>query len=222
MKRLSTISSLVLMIVFLMTQNVCAQENTFENISFNTEDGATIEASYFKAGKNSIVIFAHGAIFNKESWYFLAKEFQKKNTAVLSIDFRGYGNSKAVSKKNKFQDILGAIDYAKSQGFKEVNLIGASMGGRALLTALSYKDVPVHKVVLLSPAGGAAIKSNKIEKLFIVSKEEGLYQRVQQIYTKSSEIKKIKEYSGSAHAQHLFKTTHAEELKQLILDFIIL
>ena len=88
------------------------QNNNFDIVQFNTEDGGKIEAALFKANSAKIIIYAHGAIFDKESWYFLAEEFQKKNIAGLSIDFRGYGNSKSGKTTNKWYDILGAINYA--------------------------------------------------------------------------------------------------------------
>ena len=89
-----------------------------------------------------------------------------------------------------------------------------------MLSALTLVKSPITKVVLLAPAGGSPIKSDKTDKLFVVSKEEGLYDRVKSIYTDSSEPKKIKEYAGSAHAQHMFKEDYANELISLILEFV--
>ncbi|PHQ57697.1 MAG: hypothetical protein COC16_00125 [Lutibacter sp.] len=219
MKYISNVVLLALLIM-LSANNIVFAQDKFELVNFNTEDGGKVEAAYFNAGKNKIVIFAHGAIFNKESWYFLAEEFQEIGVAVLSIDFRGYGNSVTGNTKKKLFDVLGAIAYVKEKGFNEICVIGASMGGAAVLSALAYKQTPVSKVILLAPAGGPPIKSNKIYKFFVVSKGERLYQRVKQIYTESEEPKKMKEYSGNAHAQHMFKTSYAKELRMLIIDFI--
>lgn len=220
MKYIGNVVLLVLLIMLSANHNVCAQDK-FELVNFNTEDEGKIEAAYFNAGKTKIVIFAHGAIFNKESWYFLAEEFQELGVSALSIDFRGYGNSiKGNTEKNLF-DVLGAIAYAKKQGFNEICVVGASMGGAAVLSALSYEQTSVSKVILLAPAGGPPIKSGEIDKFFIVSEGEQLYQRVKQIYAESQESKKMKEYPGNAHAQHMFNTSYAKELRKLIIDFII-
>jgi alpha-beta hydrolase superfamily lysophospholipase len=218
---MKNIGKVVLLIIMLSVNNNVFAQNNFELVHFNTEDEAKIEAAYFDAGKSKIVIFAHGAIFNKESWYFLAEEFQRKGVSVLSIDFRGYGKSITGSTNKKLYDILGAIAYAKEEGFKDISIVGASMGGAAVLSALSYKQVFISKVVLLAPAGGPKIESDKLDKLFVISKEERLHNRVKQIYDESAEPKRIKEYEGNAHAQHMFKTNNAEELKILIIDFIM-
>ncbi len=72
----------------------------------------------------------------------------------------------------------------------------------------------------MAPAGGPPIQSSMYGKRIIVSKKEGLYSRVKTIYEESADPKSFKEYSGSAHAQHMFKEGYAEDLTQLIIDFV--
>ncbi|MCF6351907.1 MAG: alpha/beta hydrolase [Cyclobacteriaceae bacterium] len=211
-------SVLLFFVLSLSTQIAVAQEK-YELVKLETEDGGSIEASLFKASESRIVIFAHGAIFNKESWYFLAEKFQLNGISALPIDFRGYGNSKAGTTDKKLFDILGVIAYAKAQGYTDINIIGASMGGTAVLGALAYKNNGINKVVLLAP-GGTVIKSTQIKKLFVVSKKEDLHSRVMQIYADSDMPKQLKEFEGDAHAQHLFKTKYGDELQKLIINFL--
>ena len=219
MKKFLYIALLIFGSTLLMPQIVSSQDK-FELVKFDVEDGGSIEGAFFSAKSKKAVIFAHGAIFNKESWYFLTEKFQNLNVASLSIDFRGYGNSKAGSTDKKYYDILGAIAYLNDQGFTDINVVGGSMGGAAVLSALPHTPTPISKVVVLAPAGGPPITSEQTNKFFVVSKEEGLYSRVTSIYNESAEPKKIKEYPGSTHAQHMFKTDYAEELATLILKFI--
>jgi len=191
-------------------------------ISYKTEDGGKIEASFFEANQDLVVIFAHGAIFNKESWYFMAEKLQKEGVSSLSLDFRGYGNSKKGSTNKLSLDVLGAIDYLKEKGFKKIALVGGSMGGTAILNALHTKtDSVLKKVVLLAPAGGIGIANKSVDKLIVVSKDEGLFTRVNTIYNESSHPKELKIYPGSYHAQHMFKSEYNEELTGLIIDFLI-
>jgi alpha-beta hydrolase superfamily lysophospholipase len=211
--------------LFLMsftTQSIMATSDGFELITYPTEDNGVIEASFFKGtDRNLAVIFAHGAIFNKESWYFLAEKLQDKGIASLSIDFRGYGNSKKGTTNKRSLDILGAVDYLKNKGFNNIAIVGGSMGGAAVLSALDTKtDNVIKKVVLLAPAGGAGIASTSIKKLIIVSKDEGLYKRVNAIYNETAQPKELKVYPGSYHAQHMFKADYSNELTNLIIDFL--
>ncbi len=220
--RASTIlNHLVSMFIFVAVLNSpVAVAQSHELIYFGTTDGGTIEASFFAASSTRIVIFAHGAVFDKESWYFLAEAFQRQGISALSIDFRGYGNSTTGSSTNKMYDMLGAISYLEDQGFTDINIVGASMGGAAVLAALSNNTVPIHKVVLLAPAGGPAAESPTTDKLFVVSENERMFSSVRAIYDASSEPKQIQIYPGSAHAQHLFKTDVRDELIERIIDFI--
>ena len=196
-----------------------AQPN-FDLVMFPTTDGGRIEGAFYTAKSRKAVIFAHGAVFNKESWYFLCEELQAKDIAALSFDFRGCGNSKAGSTGNKSLDILGASTWLVGQGFTEIAIVGGSMGGAAVLEALPEINTEVSMVVLLAPGGGPAISSKKIDKLFIVSTEEGLYPRVLRLFKDSAEPKQLKEFAGRAHAQHMFKEAYAGELTQLIIDFL--
>ena len=117
--------------------------------------------------------------------------------------------------------ILGAIEYLKAKGYKNIALVGGSMGGAAILNAMELNtDSLIRKIVLLSPADSNGIVSNVIEKLFVASEDEGYFARVKASYDNSEQPKQLKIYEGSFHAQHMFKSSYANELSQLIIDFL--
>lgn len=198
-----------------------AKSTNCKKVTFSTEDGATIEGSFFKGKKNQAVVFAHGAVFNKESWYPLAENLQKLGIASLAIDFRGYGNSKRGKSSDLYYDVLGAVDYLEKKGFKHIAIVGGSMGGAAILRSLAHKVSPrIGKVILLAPAGGEAIKSQTIKKLFVVAEKDRFYSRVHELYMASMEPKELKVYPGSTHAQHIFKTEYGTDLTNFIIRFL--
>jgi len=207
----------------IFTTQACTEKlHEMEIISFKTQDNAIIEASFFKGSQDFAVVFAHGAIFDKESWYFMAGKLQKEGVSALSLDFRDYGNSTKGTTNKRLFDVLGAIDYLKGKGFQNIGIVGGSMGGAAVLNALAVQtDAVIQKVVLLSPAGGPSIASDSIEKLLIVSKDERLFTRVNTIFNESAQPKALKIYPGTYHAQHMFKADYKEALITLILDFLI-
>jgi dienelactone hydrolase len=183
----------------------------YDIVEITTEKGNESSAAYFDGKNGQVVIFVPRAVFNKESWFFLAERLQKMNVASLSLD----GKTP--------DDVLSSIKFLKEKGFKKVSLVGGSMGGAAILDALDRKTNPsINKVIALAPAGGNPIKSKKIKKLFIVAKNDslGLYSDVKKLYESSSDPKKFVEFAGSEHAQHLFNSSHKEELSRLIIDFI--
>ena len=187
------------------------EHSSFEIIKIKTKMGGESSSAYFDGKSDKVVVFVPGAIFNKESWFFLAERLQQSNVASLSLDGKGK------------EDVLSAVHFLKDKGFAKIILLGASMGGSAVLHALEEKtDDSIDKVIVLAPAGGNPIKNKKINKLFVIAKDDrlGIYSKVKKIYTHSAEPKKMVEYDGSEHAQHLFKSSHKDELSELLIDFI--
>ena len=191
--------------------NLLQASGDYDVLQLKTASGNENSAAFFKGTGDQVVIFVPGAVFDKESWFFLAEKLKKMHVSSLSLD-------------GKTPDsVLAAVNYLKKKGFKKIDLVGGSMGGAAVLGALGRQvDENINKVITLAPAGGDPIKNEKIQKLFIVSKQDslGLYPEVKSLFNESSDPKKFAEIEGSAHAQHIFKGPHKAELTQLIVDFI--
>ncbi len=184
---------------------------SYEIIHIGPEPGG-YDAALFMSEGVQIVIFVPGAVFDKESWYFLAQRFHELNVASLALD----GKTE--------RDVLAAVEAAKKRGFRKVILVGGSMGGAAVLEALdASQDGCLAKAILLAPAGGTPIKSERIDKLFVVAKEDrlGLYAPVKALYEQSSEPKRFAAIDGDAHAQHLFKTSARARVADLIVQFVL-
>ena len=120
---------LVLLNLFSVSRGLFAEE--FSEISFKTDDGATIYANLYETGEPAVIL-AHGAIFNKESWHVLSTALTDDGLQVLAIDFRGYGKSKPGSRSNgMYLDLFAGIEFLSNQGAKRVSMLGASMDGGA-------------------------------------------------------------------------------------------
>src|SRR5688572_25403082 len=102
-------------------------------VSFPTEDGGLVHGVLYGAGDRAVVL-AHGGQFNKEAWDRQARAIAAGRFRVLSIDFRGYGQSRgpangARDDDARRYDVLAAIRYLRMTGAKTVSVVGASMGG---------------------------------------------------------------------------------------------
>lgn len=190
-------------------------------VHFASHDGGRLEAGYFEAGKGLGVVFAHGAVFDKSSWYPLAWRLKRLGITSLSIDFRGYGASRGGRGGGLADDVLGAVTYLEQQGARRIALVGGSMGAAAVLGALQRSGDPrIRVVVLLAPAGGAPLQYPKLRKLFVVSEGDTYRAAVQRLYQDSAPPKTLDLIPGSAHAQHLFSTSQGPALTQRIVDFL--
>ena len=174
---------------------------------------AETEAAFFPAKPERAVIFAPGAMFSKESWYFLAERFQQLGISSLALD------------SGSTADLLNAMAYLKKTGVKKIAIVGASLGGAGVLFTLQEQKIGpgVDTVILLAPAGGAPLTTKNIRKLFIVAEDDMISSNaeVYNLYDASADPKVYHELKGSDHAQRLFDSDLKEAVVKLIIDFII-
>jgi pimeloyl-ACP methyl ester carboxylesterase len=119
---------------------------------------------------------------DQRSWFAFASRLADQGYLVLTYDFRGYcpGGDGGCSQGELqisaiWQDVLGAIDFIRSQGATTVALVGASMGGTASLVAAGQEGADVAVVVTLSAptsiegldADAALLQRVDANKLFI-------------------------------------------------------
>ncbi|MDF9844698.1 MULTISPECIES: alpha/beta fold hydrolase [unclassified Paenibacillus] len=123
----------------------------YEDVSFPAQDGSrTMQGWYIPSeGSTKTIVFSHGYGANREeSWvpmYDLAHYAHSLNFNVVMFD---YGFASQINKdiatggKKESQQLLGAINFAKERGAREIVVWGFSMGaGTALQAGLVTKDV---------------------------------------------------------------------------------
>ncbi len=199
-----------------------AEGSEFHEVSFATADGGTVFANEYGSGDRAVVL-AHGMMFDKESWDPQARALAGAGLRVLAIDFRGYGKSKGPGedKSALYQDVLAAMRYLRESGAKSVSLVGGSMGGGAVgRAAVEAKPGEIDRVVLLAGVPIDEPERMQGRKLFIVSRGDGLHDRVVDQFKRAPEPKRLQELEGDAHAQHLFKTDQGEKTLGLIREWL--
>ena len=102
----------------------------------------------YGTGKTGIV-FAHQSDGSSCDWMPYAKTVAAKGFRALAFDFGGYGAS-LLNKGDIASDVEAAAAYLRSVGVTRVILIGASMGGTAVLVAAGHIRPLVAGVVSLS------------------------------------------------------------------------
>ncbi len=211
----------LLTILCFIVSHLCLADTGFEEVSFDTSDGGIVYANLYGEGDHAVVL-AHGAVFDKESWHTLAVAMADQGLQVLAIDFRGYGKSKAGRSIGALHlDLLAAMAFLEKRGSGRVSLLGASMGGAAAAqAAVGVEAGHLYKLILLAPARVISSSRLKGDKLFVVSKGDGLHSSVVKAFELASDPKRLVVLKGSSHAQHIFKTRRADGLTSEILDFL--
>ena len=125
-------------------------------VTFESRDGVTLEGRLFGDGSTGVVL-SHMQPADQRSWFAFANRLADQGYLVLTYDFRGYcpGGEGGCSQGELqipaiWQDVLGAMDFIRSQGATTVALVGASMGGTASLVAAGQEGTDVAVVITLS------------------------------------------------------------------------
>lgn len=123
----------------------------FENIEFNASDGVNLKGWLFPGTNNKVIIMVTGLIANRVNTEYLgpliAQELIAKGYNVITYDTRAHGLSdgKRVGYGSvEGNDVVGAVNFAKSRGFepKNIGIIGDSTGAISTLMVIDkLKDV---------------------------------------------------------------------------------
>jgi len=160
------ISGIIPLIIFIYFAD-SEHPYTISQITLNTSDYKKITAMVYTpknmSGKHPGVVIGHGFTGNALHMQLLAIELVKREFVVVSINFRGHGNSggylPAFTDPLMIniieQDMLAGMEYLKSLGnINKIGLLGHSMGAMtALKTSEDYSN-QINATVILGMSSG--------------------------------------------------------------------
>jgi pimeloyl-ACP methyl ester carboxylesterase len=149
---------------------------------------------------------------------------------VLAIDFRGHGESKGPGHGDSYTaplhlDVLAAVHYLRATRATTVSVIGGSMGGGAAAAAAIAEPGAIDRLILLGSTPDGPPDKLTVRKLYITTRDDasGAGPRLpglQVHFDGAPEPKELILLEGSAHAQFMFQTEHAERVMREILRFL--
>ena len=138
-----------------------------KKVSFNNSKGDRLCGIILNPSGSQdkpIIILAHGfsTTKNTNTWTALAPRLAEHAISTFRFDFYGHGESEGkfedITISEAVDDILQAIKYLKSQGYKKIGLVGSSFGGIASIMAASKTD-DLYLLALKSPVSNYEEKS---------------------------------------------------------------
>src|SRR6266498_3934920 len=89
------------------------------------------------------VVLAHQGGGSLCGWVSYAKTLVRAGLRVVAFDFRGYGTSERPEKRSLLlgSDLAAAVAHARASGATHVFLLGASMGGAAVVQNTAWLHV---------------------------------------------------------------------------------
>jgi pimeloyl-ACP methyl ester carboxylesterase len=169
---------------------------------FPSADGSEQIEGYTLGTGTVGVVLAHQLDETLCEWKPRMGEFAAKGYRVMAITMKDDNGS----------DVAGAVAALRKQGATKIVLIGASMGGAAVVDAGVATTPPVQGVVSLSGAlrflsqdGIAGLKKTTVPFLYVESKQDSVAGSAQAMYgLTASSAKTLTLIDGSSHGVDLW------------------
>lgn len=129
-------------------EDPCLKQNETP-VQLKTSDGADVYGVEVGAGTTGVVL-GHQFFSDHCELMGFARELAQRGYRVLAIDFRGYGDSAGGVNGRLDRDVAAAVVRLRADGATRIKLVGASMGGTAVLAAGSWISPRVDGVLSLS------------------------------------------------------------------------
>lgn len=171
------------------------------------------------------VVLCHGQSWDATGWRDIAPRFADRGIPALALNFRGYdGSTGKTTDESVIVDVAAVKAYLRAQGATEIALVGASMGGYAVLASSFEGDVECV-VSVSSPVGAlddALARRITGRKLFICADADrsGAAPHVAHTFSVVASPKVLVMHGGQEHSAGMFHAPYGRSVIQTILDFV--
>jgi pimeloyl-ACP methyl ester carboxylesterase len=194
--------------------------------------GETLQADLYGAlPSRRAAILVHGQQWDASGWRDVAQRFATRGVLALALNLRGYDGSSG--KTNAYAppapwspvaDLRAAKALLRARGVREIALVGASMGGHAVLASSFEADV--ESIVSVSAPVTAVPDelSRRItgRKLFVCADRDslGATPHVLRCFDVVSTPKTLLMFGGKEHSRGMFAAPYGPEAVDAIVDFV--
>jgi pimeloyl-ACP methyl ester carboxylesterase len=202
-----------------------------ETVRIASEGETLLGDLYGALPSRRAAILVHGQNWDASGWRDVAQQFVSRGIPSLALNLRGYDGSSG--KTNDFAppapwspiaDLRAAKALLRERGAKEIALVGASMGGHAILASSFEADV--ESIVSISAPVTAVPDelSRRVtgRKLFVCADGDslGAAPHVVHCFDVVSKPKTLLLFGGSEHSRGMFAAPYGAEATLAIIDFV--
>lgn len=189
-------------------------------------EGETLHAQLYGALPAArAAILCHGQSWDASGWKDIAPRLVARGVPALALNFRGYGGSTGkTTPASTVADLKAAKAWLRDAGATEVALVGASMGGHAVLASSFEADI--ESVVSVSapvePVDDALSRKVTGRKLFICANEDtmGAGPHVLRTFEICDTPKTLLMFGAKEHSIGMFHAPYGREVIAAIVDFV--
>jgi uncharacterized protein len=208
-------------------------------VRFRASDRVLLSGRLFGRGSTTVVL-AHQIDDDQTDWFDFAGELRSAGYEALTFNFRGVCSSSPISACSKgvvdpnesWSDVVGAVLFVRTRGAKSVILVGASLGGEAVIVAASKLGTDVQGVVSVSASEGLVglldldvahrtVAAIRAPKLFMAGEgDRGFADAARDYFAHARHPKELRLFPLSDHGVALLHSAEGETVRNLILGFI--
>lgn len=195
-----------------------------KDVDIKAPDGVSLKGTYFSAGRpGPAMLLLHQCNMDRHAWDGLAEDLAGNGFQVLTIDFRGFGESggskstdpaeRAAARQKWPADVDAAFAYlTKQKGVDQSRVaVGGASCGVTQSSDLAARHHEIRAVLLLSgmasDAAKAYLASNTSLPVFGAASEgdTGAAKGIQEAVAASKDPKSVvKIYAGTEHGVPMF------------------
>ncbi len=176
-------------------------------------------------------ILVHGQDWDASGWRDVAQRFVARGVAALALNLRGYDGSSGKTTAyvppaewSPVIDLRAAKALLRDRGVREIALVGASMGGHAILASSFEADVECIVAVSAPVVAVPDALSRRVtgRKLFVCADGDtlGAAPHVLQSFDVVSQPKTLLMFGGKEHSRGMFAAPYGPEAVEAIVEFV--
>ena len=197
-----------------------------------TSESETLQADlYGELPARRAAILVHGQNWDGSGWREVAPRFASRGVPALALNLRGYDGS--TGKTNRYRpdkpwsavtDLRATKALLRARGAEEIALVGASMGGYAVLASSWERDVEC--VVSISAPVRAITDemSGRVSgrKLYVCADRDtlGAAAHVLASFAALERPKTLVMFGGREHSRAMFAAPYGDEAVGAIVEFV--
>jgi pimeloyl-ACP methyl ester carboxylesterase len=195
-------------------------------------DGETLVGDlYGTVPAQRAVILVHGQQWDASGWRDIAPRFVGRGVAALGLNLRGYDGSTGTTNDfvpaarwSPVADLRAAKTLLRERGAQQIALVGASMGGHAVLASSFEADIECVVSVSAPVVAVDDELSRRItgRKLFVCADRDasGAAPHVLRCFDVVATPKTLIMFGGSEHSRGMFAAPYGPEATLAIVDFV--
>lgn len=195
-------------------------------------DAETLQADlYGSLPARRAAVLVHGSTWDALGWRDVAPRFAERGVPALAINLRGYDGSTGKSDDyvpgrpwSPAIDVRSAAHLLRDRGVSEIVLVGASLGGHAVLAAALEDEVEcvVSISAPVAPVPDELSARVRGRKLYVGTSEDagGATPHMIASFHALTGMKELVLFGGKEHSRGIFAAPYGPDAIAAIVDFV--